>query len=291
MSRTRNGRPLGGLVVVITGAGRGIGAATAAALAARGARVAIADLDGDLAIQTAQRIGNGATGSPVDVTDHAAYRTFLDDVEHDLGPIDVLINNAGIMPVTLLHEETDESIARQIAINLHAVIFGTREAVRRMLPRHRGHIINVSSLAGVLPVPGVATYCATKHGVVAYSEVARAELAGTGVEISCVMPGIVKTELSVGMADSRYLRSVTPEQVAEAIVETLQHPRFDVYVPKQGAIAHRLVGILPRRLGEAVSRATGADHAITDTIGTEARKAYEERAARDIAKPSGSRSD
>jgi NAD(P)-dependent dehydrogenase (short-subunit alcohol dehydrogenase family) len=286
MSRTRAVRPLSGLVVVITGAGRGIGAATAAALAARGAKVAIADLDGDLAMQTAQRIGNGATGSPVDVTDHEAYRMFLDDVEHDLGPIDVLINNAGIMPVTLIHDESDESIARQIAINLHAVIFGTREAIRRMRPRGRGHIVNMSSLAGVLPVPGVATYCATKHGVVAYSEVARAELAGTGVEVSCVMPGIVKTELSSGMEDTRYMRSVTPEQVAEAIVDALQRPKFDVFVPKEGAIAHRLKGILPRRAGEAVGRATGADHAITDTIGTEARAAYEARAAREIAKPS-----
>jgi NAD(P)-dependent dehydrogenase (short-subunit alcohol dehydrogenase family) len=290
MSRSPAPRPLSGLVVVITGAGRGIGAATAAALAARGARVAIADLDGDLATHTAQRIGNGATGATVDVTDHEAYRTFLDDVEHDVGPIDVLINNAGIMPVTLIHEETDESIARQIAINLHAVIFGTREAVRRMRPRGRGHIINVSSLAGVLPVPGVATYCATKHGVVAYSEVARAELAGTGVEISCVMPGIVQTELSAGMADSRYIRSVTPAQVADAIVKTLQRPRFDVFVPKEGGIARRLNGMLPRRAGEVINRAAGADRAMIDIAGSEARRSYEERAARDIAKPSGTRS-
>jgi len=157
--------------------------------------------------------------------------------------------------------------------------------VRRMRPRGRGHIVNVSSLAGVLPVPGIATYCATKHGVVAYSEVARLELAGSGVEVSCVMPGIVKTELSSGMEENRYVRSVTPEQVADAIVDALQHPKFDVFVPKEGTVAHRLKGMLPRRAGEAISRATGADHALTDTIGSEARKAYEERAARDIAKP------
>jgi hypothetical protein len=103
------------------------------------------------------------------------------------------------------------------------------------------------------------------------------------------MPGIVRTELSTGMQDNRYVRSIAPEQVADAIVETLQRPRFDVFVPKEGAVAFRLKGMLTRRAGEAIGRMTGASNAITDTIGNDARKAYEERAARAVAdSPRGS---
>jgi len=280
-------RRLTGLVVVITGAGRGIGAATAAALARNGCQVVVADLDGDLAVATADRIGAGARGVPVDVTDHAAVTALLDDIEHDLGPIDVLINNAGIMPVVAIEEESDGSIARQLAINLHAVIHGTREAVRRMKPRGRGHIVNVASLAGVVSAAGIATYSATKHGVVGYSEAARLELRGTGVEVSCVMPGIVRTELTAGMADARGLRSIGPEEVAAAIVDAIRQPRFEVYVPKQLRGAARMQHLMPRAAADALSRWTGASHVITDSIGNPDRADYETRAAREIAKPDG----
>jgi short-subunit dehydrogenase len=286
LSRTAE-RKLSGLIVVITGAGRGIGAATAAALSRHGAKVVLADLDGDLAVATASRLG-GARGVPVDVTDHAAFTTMLDDVEHDLGPIDVLINNAGIMPVVAIEDETEESIERQLAINLHAVIHGTREAVRRMKPRGRGHIVNVASLAGVVSVAGIATYSATKHGVVGYSEAARHELRGTGVDISCVMPGIVRTELTSGMSDAPGLRSIAPEDVAAAIVATIQKPRFDVFVPKTLSGAARMQHFMPRAAAEALSRWTGASHVISDAIGNADRDAYESRAARDVAKPDAS---
>ena len=139
----------------------------------------------------------------LDVTDHAGFTAFLDEVERELGPIDVLINNAGIMPLALLHEESDATTAKLIAINLAAVVHGTREAVRRMRPRRRGHIVNIASIAGKAGVPGAATYCATKHGVVGLSEAVRLELRGTGVEVSCVMPTIVHTELAAGVASTR----------------------------------------------------------------------------------------
>jgi len=275
-------RKLNGLIVVITGAGRGIGAATAGALSRHGCQVVLTDLDGDLVVETASRLG-GARGVPVDVTDHAAVTTMLDDVEHDLGPVDVLINNAGIMPVVAIEDETDDSIARQLAINLHAVIHGTREAVRRMKPRGRGHIVNVASLAGVVSAAGIATYSATKHGVVGYSEAARLELRGSGVEVSCVMPGIVRTELTSGMTDAPGLRSIGPEDVAAAIVATLKRPRFDVFVPKNLSGAARIQHLMPRA-AETLSRWTGASHLISDSIGNADRAAYETRAARDIAK-------
>ncbi|MGH3452035.1 MAG: SDR family NAD(P)-dependent oxidoreductase, partial [Haloechinothrix sp.] len=180
-------RPLrsqAGKVIAVTGGGRGIGAATAAALARQGAKVAIGDLELDLAKQTAERLGGPAIALPLDVTDRAAYTAFLDDVEARLGPIDVLINNAGIMPIGPIEQESDHTTAHQLAINLHAVIHGGREAVTRMKPRRTGHIVNVASAAGKIPVAGGATYAATKFGVVGFSESLRGELRGTGIEVT-----------------------------------------------------------------------------------------------------------
>src|SRR5436309_12412932 len=147
MLKRRRGqpRPLSNKVVAITGGARGIGHATAHALARRGAHVAIGDLDGELADQVAAELGGDAFGVGVDVTDNAAFAAFLDGVEHRLGPLDVLVNNAGIMSPGRIEDEDEAMTARALAINLRAVIHGTREAVRRMKPRRTGHIVNMSS--------------------------------------------------------------------------------------------------------------------------------------------------
>jgi len=170
-----------GKVVAITGGARGIGHAVAHALARQGARVAVGDLDGELAAQVAVELGGGALGVGVDVSDNAAFTAFLDGVEHRLGPLDVLINNAGIMAVGLIEDEDEAMTAREIAVNLHAVIHGTREAVRRMKPRRTGHIVNMSSVVSKAPGPRAATYCATKFGVAGFSEAVALELRGTGL--------------------------------------------------------------------------------------------------------------
>jgi short-subunit dehydrogenase len=275
----RQPRSLAGKVVAITGGGRGIGRALARALAAEGARVAVADLDRAAAEAVAAELGPGHAGLGVDVTDRAAYSGFLDEVERQLGPLDVLVNNAGIMPVTPLAEEDDASVTRQLELNLHAVVHGTQEAMRRMVPRGSGHIVNMASLAGRTAFPNLATYSATKHGVVGLSEAARAELRGTGVEISVVMPGIVRTELSAGLKDSRGVKTVTPEQVAAEVVRALQVPRFDVFVPPWTGALVALVGALPRRVREGVARLLGADAAAGKADRAQ-RAAYEARAAR-----------
>src|SRR4051794_31124725 len=141
----RRRRSLSGKVVAITGGARGIGYATAQALARQGARVAIGDLDADLAAQAAADLGGHAGGAGVDGTDTGAFTAFLDGVERRFGPIHVLVNNAGIMSPGLIEDEDEAMTARAIAINLEAVIHGTREAVRRMKPRREGHIVNMSS--------------------------------------------------------------------------------------------------------------------------------------------------
>jgi NAD(P)-dependent dehydrogenase (short-subunit alcohol dehydrogenase family) len=271
-------RSLTGKVAVVTGGGRGIGRALARALAAEGAIVAVGDLDGASAEAVAQELGGAHLGRALDVTDRPAYTAFLDEVERLLGPIDVLVNNAGIMPVTPLEEEDDHSVTRQLELNLHAVIHGTREAMRRMRPRGTGHILNVASLAGRSGFPYLATYCATKHGVIGLSEAVRLELRGSGVEVSVVLPGIVRTELATGLADARGVKAVTPEEVAAEVISALKVPRFDIFVPRS---AGRIVGLgaaLPRRLREALVRVVKADQALLKTDRA-ARAAYEARAA------------
>ena len=275
----KTARSLTGKVVVITGGARGIGAATAAALVAQGARVAIGDLDGDLTKLAAKELGGDTLGLRLDVTDHAGFTAFLDEVERELGPIDVLINNAGIMPLALLDEESDQTTARQVAINLTAVIHGTREAIVRMKPRRTGHIVNIASVAGKIGAAGGATYSATKHGVVGLSEAVYYELRGTGVEISCVMPTIVSTELAAGLKQTRLSNQVTPEAVAAAIVEALQFPRLDVFVPKYLGGVNRVTRALPRRFGEWLLTRSGSDDLLASAAHSSARSEYERRAA------------
>jgi short-subunit dehydrogenase len=269
-------RSLAGKVVAITGGARGIGAATAAALAREGAKVAIGDLDLDVAQRTADDLG--ATAFPLDVTDRTGFTKFLEEVEGRLGPVDVLVNNAGIMPLGRFEDESDRSTTHQLEINLHGVIHGTREAIRRMRPRGCGHIVNIASAAGKAGFPGGATYCATKHGVVGLSEAVRMELRGSGVDLSVVLPAIVRTELAAGLKEARFFSSVEATDVAEAIVKTLRRPKFEVYVPASLDAMNRITRLLPRSVAEWIVRSLKGDQVLFDADPA-ARKDYEARAA------------
>jgi NAD(P)-dependent dehydrogenase (short-subunit alcohol dehydrogenase family) len=268
---------LGGKVVAITGGARGIGKATATALVRKGCRVAIGDLDLPLAEKTAAELGGGTLALPVDVTDRPSFVAFLDEAERQLGPLDVVINNAGIMPVTPFVEESEESVHRQIDINLHGVITGTQLAIERMGPRATGHIVNIASQAGKGGVPGIATYSATKHAVVGLTEAVRWELRGSGVETHCVMPTVVNTELTSGVGQ-RWVKPVEAEDVANEIVDALEVGRYDVWVPKANGILYRVLGLWPRNAREALGRLMKIDKLMTE-VDHGARNAYEERVA------------
>jgi NAD(P)-dependent dehydrogenase (short-subunit alcohol dehydrogenase family) len=276
-------RSLTGKVVAITGGARGIGKATAEALVRRGCRVAIGDVDLALAEGTATGLGGGTIALALDVADRGSFEAFLDEAERQLGPLDVVINNAGIMPVSPFVEESEESIHRQIDINLIGVMTGTQLAMRRMIPRDSGHIVNIASQAGKAGFPGIATYSATKHAVVGLSEAVRQELRGRRVEISCVMPTVVNTELTAGVGQ-KWVKPVEVTDVAEAIVEALETPRFDVYVPKANGALLRAGALMPRAAAEWVSRAMGTDKLMTE-VDENARAAYEAR----VEKSSGDR--
>ena len=278
----RRGQPrsLSGQVVAITGGARGIGHATARALSRQGARVAIGDLDGEIAAHAAAQLGGDAFGVGIDVTDSGAFTAFLDGVEHRLGPLDVLVNNAGIMNAGPIDAEDEALTARAVAINLEAVIHGTREAVRRMKPRRSGHIVNVSSAVSKVAGSHCATYVATKFGVAGFSEAVAIELRGTGVEMSVVRPSLVHTDLTSGFGGLRGMPFIEPDDVAARIVETLQRPRFDVPVPKRLGPALWLNQALPFRARMALAHLTKADQ-ILDGIDAGERAAYVERVRAD----------
>jgi NAD(P)-dependent dehydrogenase (short-subunit alcohol dehydrogenase family) len=271
-------RSLSGKVVAITGGARGIGRAMAAALVRKGCRVALGDLDVALAQRAAEELGGGTIAVQLDVTDRESFSAFLDEAERQLGPLDVLINNAGIMPVTPFAEESDDSIRRQLDINVYGVVAGTQLAIERMRPRGAGHVVNVASSAGKAGVPGIATYSGTKHFVVGFTEAVRAEYGAEGIDFSYVMPITVNTQLIEGLQDQRGVKRVEPEDVANETVDALETGKVDVYVPRQLRASVIMGTLSPRRVREAVARFMGIDKVMTE-VSPEARRAYEERAA------------
>jgi short-subunit dehydrogenase len=255
-------RSLVGKVVAITGGARGIGRATASALIAQGARVAIGDIDAQLAARTAQELGAGTVGLPLDVTDRGSFERFLDDVESSLGSLEVLINNAGIMPIGPFVDEDDATARTMVDINLHGVIFGSKLALKRFIPRGSGHLVNIASAAGKAGFPSGATYSATKHAVVGLSEALRAEARDTDVGVTVVMPVVVHTQLGSGLPETRGFKAVEAEDVAAAIVEGIQLDRFEVYVPSSTKALFRMKALVPTRVMEAIARFLKGDQVL-----------------------------
>ena len=274
-------RILAGQTVAITGGARGIGRATAKALLGQGMKVAIGDVDIDAARATADELGPSAIALSLDVTDRDSFAAFLDETERLLGPLDVLINNAGIMQIGRFIDEDDLTAKRQIDINLHGVILGMKLALDRMIPRNRGHIVNISSQAGKFGAPGGATYSATKHAVVGLSEAVRGELRlmDAPIDLSYVMPYVVNTELGGGLGQARGFSNLEPSEVADAILDALRYGTVEVWVPKSGKRTNVLGQVLPRRLSEGMARAMKADRVLADADSM-ARRSYELRASR-----------
>lgn len=276
----KTARSLAGRVVAITGGGRGIGRATAAALVAEGARVALGDIDAALALRTADELQPshpGVTiGLPLDVADPASFERFLAETERRLGPLDILINNAGIMPLGPFPEESDETTAQVIDVNVRGVMIGSKLALRRFLARGSGHLVNIASTAGKTGLAGGVTYCTSKHAVVGLSEAIRQEVWGTPIGVSIVMPIPVKTELGAGLQRLRGFPAVEPEDVAREIVAALQFGRVDVYVPRRIGPLLRVANVVPRPLVDLISRLLGTDKVLSSPDRA-ARAAYEAR--------------
>ena len=266
-------KDLHGSVVAITGAARGIGLATARAFVEAGSHVAIGDIDEALVRTVAREIG--ATGLAVDVSDLDSFTAFLTEVETALGPVDVLVNNAGIMPIGPLPEEPEHVTQRMLAINLLGAIHGSKLAMGLMRPRDRGHIVNVASAVGRFAAPNAATYSATKFGVVGLTQAIRGELRGSGVEASVILPAATNTDLVSGLTDTGPIAE--PEDVAAAIVGVVRRPRFETWVPRSNQRSFKMMQVLPYRWLEAAAHQAPAT-GIFLSQDRAARAAYEDRA-------------
>ena len=262
-------------VVAITGAGRGIGLAIAKRLAAAGARISIGDIDATLAERAAAEVGG--FGGALDVRDRSSFSAWLAATEQALGPVEVIINNAGIMPAGPFLEEGDDLSDTQIDINLRGVIHGCKLALPGMVARRRGHVVNVASMAGRLAVPGLAVYCATKFAVVGLTETLREEYRDSGVAFTTLLPAKVTTELASGTESAaRGVPTVSPEEVAEAVYDALIHRLPEVTLPRYLLALNPLQSATPHWLLRRVRRVFG-DRRVLEKLDAGARANYQQR--------------
>ena len=250
-----------GRVALVTGAGRGIGAAIAAALAAEGAAVAALDLDSEAAATTAARLvatGARAIGVRADITDSAAVREAVATSTAALGPIDVLVNNAGWDKIEPFVDNTEDDWDRILAINLRGPITVTRAVLDQMIERGSGSIVSIASDAGRVGSSGEAVYSAAKGGVIAFTKTLARELARYGIRVNCVSPGPTDTAILAGMDDR--LRDAFGARDPDA--------------SSRGARRHRTRRGLPRRRRRPV-------HHRPDTLGE--RRADDDVSRRPVA--------
>ncbi|MET9487183.1 SDR family oxidoreductase [Nocardia sp. NPDC006630] len=267
VGRTR--RPFDDHLVVITGAGSGIGRETALAFARLGAEVVISDINGDAAKATAAMIAEfdgSAYPYTLDVSDESAVQAHADEVAAVHGVPDVLVNNAGIGQAAPFLRTPSESFRRVLDINLFGVIHGSRAFGRLMAERGLGgHIVNVSSMAAYTPQQGFSAYSTSKSAVFTFSDCLRAELAQDNIGVSTICPGIVHTnivrttefsgvtdeqqELRQRAFDTLYrLRSYPPSKVATAIVRAVQRNRAVVPVTPEAWAAYYGTRLTPPSL-------------------------------------------
>ena len=268
-----------GRTIAITGAARGIGYATAKALLAEGARVVIGDRDVALqesAVADLTKLGP-VSGYPLDVTDRESFATFLDKARTDGGHIDVLINNAGVMPIGPFLEQSEQAIRSSIEVNLYGVLAGCQLALPDMVARRRGHIINIASLSGLIPVPGQVAYVGAKFGVVGLSAALADEMAPHGVEVSVVMPPFTNTELISGTKSSGAIKPVEPEDIAAAVIKTLEKPKTHVSVPPPLRFTAQAAQMLGPRGRRWLNKRLGLDSVFLD-FDADTRRCYEQRA-------------
>jgi 3-oxoacyl-[acyl-carrier protein] reductase len=214
---------------IVTGGSRGIGLAVAQAVLAQKGSVMITGLDRarlDRAVNDLRKTAGGAArieGSPVDVRDRSAVERMIGDAVKAFGGLDLLVNNAGVGAFADVATMSDDDWARVIETNLTGVFYCTRAAIPAMKKSGGGWIINIASLAGRNYFPGGAAYCASKAGLIAFSESLMQEVRYDNIRVSVVMPGSVATEFSGPVAEGDSWK-LSPDDVAEVVMDLVRHP-------------------------------------------------------------------
>lgn len=259
---------LTGKTAAITGAASGIGRSTARLLARHGAKVHLADLNGEAAETVAAEIGGAAVAHVLDVSDPGAVESFAEAVFAAGGAVDILHNNAGIGHAANVEATTIEDWQRVISVNLLGVAYGVQAFVPRMLAQGRpASVINTASMAGLVPTAKMAPYCASKFGVVGLSEALNAELSPRGIHVSAICPGIIDTAIvatSVMRGDAVSLqesatrfystRGASPDEVAEAVLRTIVKHRLIVPVPRRQVTPLYMLHRVSPRITQPLSR-------------------------------------
>jgi len=273
---------LDGAVVVVTGGGRGIGQAAGELFAEKGATVCLGDLDLDAATSAAAGIGARAHPYVVDVASRESYAAFIEDVLRTFGQIDVLVNNAGVMPLGDFLAESPVTSRTTFDVNVWGLINGMQLVMPHMIERGRGHVVNVASLAGKMAAPGMAVYNASKFAAVGLSAAVRVEYADTGVSVSAVLPTAVRTRLTSGVPLGRGLPTVDAEDIAEAIVASVRSRKAEIPVPGYLAAIDLIQAAAPEPVMRLARRVLG-DRRGLEKIDAEARGAYDDSIAAQAA--------
>lgn len=262
---------LAGKIAVVTGGGSGIGRSTAILLARHGAKVHLADINGQAAEAVVREIdaaGGSALGHVLDVSNPDAVEAFAAAIFASDGGVDILHNNAGIGHGGNIESTTVEDWQRVIGINLLGVAYGVQAFVPRMLKQGRpASVVNTASMAGLFPAPKLAPYCAAKYGVVGMTEALNAELSKRGIHFSAICPGIIDTQIvKTGIMRGETAenhdkvmkfyekRGVSPDEVAEAVLVAIAKHRLIVPVPRRQVTALYLLHRLSPRLMQPIAR-------------------------------------
>lgn len=247
-----NPRNFDGVTVLITGASMGVGAATAAAFGERGARLVLIARGREKLEILARKLnlGDRVMVAPMDVTDTDAFTQVLHETRNRFGSVDVLVNNAGFHARGSAESVSAEDIGRMIDVNLKAPLMATRLALPYLRQSKRPAVINVASLAGRTPVPGSATYSATKFGLRAFGLALAEELRGEGIKIASVSPGPIDTGFIMedidSVTDLTFSQPIsTAEQVAEAIVSLVDNQVRDLPMPRMSGYLTTISYLFP----------------------------------------------